>query len=576
MSIQKNTIPPLPPELHDFRAFLWLVWKFLGLPEPTPVQYDIAHFLQYGPKRKLIKGFRGVGKSWITSAYVAWRLRMNPQLNFLVVSASKSRSDDFSTFTLRLIKEMPILQCLIPRPDQRESKIAFDVAPAMADHAPSVKSVGIFGQLTGTRADEIIADDVEVPNNTQTQQAREKLGETVKEFESILKPGGSITYLGTPQSIESLYNLLPDRGYTSRVWTARYPDEKSISEFYGEQLSPMLLELVEKDPSLVGKTTDPKRFSDDDLLEREISYGRSGFQLQFMLDTSLSDADKYPLKLSDLVIMSVPADKAPEKIIWASSPDLILQNLPCVGLNGDRYYRPMWIDKDHWASYTGSVMAIDPSGKGSDETGYAIVKMLHGYLFVPEAGGIKGGYEPETLTKLAEIAKRNNVNQIIIEENFGGGMFSELLTPYLKKIHPCAVENKRHSKQKELRIIDTLEPVMNQHRLIVDPKVIEKDIETSKVYGIEHQLKYQLMYQLSHITKDRGSLSHDDRADVLAMAVAYWEDQMAQDAAEQSKKRREEELQEEFAVFKGRKRQGFLGLVTGHNVNKNLMTRRWI
>lgn len=575
MSIQKNTIPPLPPELHDFRAFLWLVWKFLGLPEPTPVQYDIAHFLQYGPKRKLIKGFRGVGKSWITSAYVAWRLRMNPQLNFLVVSASKSRSDDFSTFTLRLIKEMPILQCLIPRPDQRESKIAFDVAPAMADHAPSVKSVGIFGQLTGTRADEIIADDVEVPNNTQTQQAREKLGETVKEFESILKPGGSITYLGTPQSVESLYNLLPDRGYTARVWTARYPDEKSISEFYGEQLSPMLLELVEKDPSLVGKTTDPKRFSDCDLLEREVSYGRSGFQLQFMLDTSLSDADKYPLKLSDLVIMSVPADKAPEKIIWASSPDLILQNLPCVGLNGDRYYRPMWIDKDHWASYTGSVMAIDPSGKGSDETGYAIVKMLHGYLFVPEAGGIKGGYEPETLTKLAEIAKRNNVNQIIIEENFGGGMFSELLTPYLKKIHPCAVENKRHSKQKELRIIDTLEPVMNSHRLIVDPRVIEKDIETSKVYGIEQQLKYQLMYQLSHLTKDRGSLSHDDRADVLAMAVAYWEDQMAQDAAEQSKKKREEELHEEFAVFKGRKRQGFLGLVTGHNVN-NLMTRRWI
>lgn len=578
-SILANTsqIPPLPDKLKDFRAFLWLVWKHLNLPEPTPIQYDITTFLQYGPKRKIIEGFRGVGKSWITSAYVCWKLRMDPQLNFLVVSASKSRSDDFSTFTLRLIKEMSVLQCLVPRADQRESKIAFDVAPALADHAPSVKSVGIFGQLTGTRADEIIADDVEVPNNTQTQQAREKLGETVKEFESILKPGGSITYLGTPQSIESLYNVLPERGYSVRIWPVRYPDIKDQKNLavYGERIAPFLLEHVEKTPSLIGKPTDPKRFSDIDLLEREASYGKSGFQLQFMLDTSLSDADRYPLKLSDLVVMSVPPDKAPEKIVWASSPELVIQQLPCVGLNGDRYFRPMWFDKDHWSEYTGSVLAIDPSGKGKDETGYAVVKMLHGYLFVPDAGGIRGGYEPATLQKLADIAKKHKVNYIIIEENFGGGMFSELLAPYLKKTYPCAYENIRHSRQKEQRIIDTLEPVMNQHRLIVDPKVIERDIETTKCYGIEQQLKYQMMYQMSHITRDKGCLSHDDRLDVLAMAVAYWEDQMAQDADAKQREKRTKELHEEMAVFLGRGRKGFLGMAVGKQDGK-MMTRRWI
>ena len=569
---------PLPPKLRDFRAFLWMVWKHLSLPDPTPIQYDIADFLQSGPKRKIIMGFRGVGKSWITSAYVLHQLRLDPQKNFLVVSASKSRSDDFSTFTLKLIKEMPILKPLIPEADQRESKIAFDVCPALADHAPSVKSVGIYGQLTGTRADEIIADDVEVPNNTQTQQAREKLGETIKEFESILKPGGKITYLGTPQSIESLYNVLPERGYATRIWPVRYPDLSKSNNVYGEKLSPMIVEAVEKNPSLVGKTTDPLRFSDMDLLEREASYGKSGFQLQFMLDTTLSDADRYPLKLGDMIIMSCPPDRAPEKIVWASSPDLVIQGLPCVGLNGDRYYRPMWFDKEHWSEYTGSVMAVDPSGRGKDETGYAVVKMLHGYLFVPEAGGLQGGYDEKTLTELTEIAKRNKVNHIIVEKNFGDGMFTELWKPYLKKMeYPCAIEEVHQNKQKELRIIDTLEPVLSQHRLIVDPKVVERDIETTKKYPLERQLRYQLMYQLSHITRDRGSLGNDDRVDVLSMAVKYWTDQVAQDADEQSRRKRDMEMDAELRRFKnGKTRDGFYGLLTGYADLARSSKYKWV
>ena len=83
--------------LSDFRKFLFVIWKHLNLPDPTPVQYDKAYNLQHSDKRMIIQAFRGVGKSWITSAYVVWLLYMNPQLNILVVSASKSRSDDFAT-----------------------------------------------------------------------------------------------------------------------------------------------------------------------------------------------------------------------------------------------------------------------------------------------------------------------------------------------------------------------------------------------------------------------------------------------------------------------------------------------
>ena len=205
-------IPIANDPLSDFRKFLFVIWKHLHLPDPTPVQYDIAYNLQHGDKRMIIEAFRGVGKSWVTSAYVVWLLYMNPQLNILVVSASKTRADDFTTFTLRLINEMPILQHLIPHSDQRQSKISFDVGPANASHAPSVKSVGISGQLAGSRADVIVADDIEVPNNSMTQGMRDKLSEAVKEFDAILKPDGRIIYLGTPQNQESLYNKLPDRG----------------------------------------------------------------------------------------------------------------------------------------------------------------------------------------------------------------------------------------------------------------------------------------------------------------------------------------------------------------------------
>jgi hypothetical protein len=534
---------------EDFRYFLIMVWRHLMLPDPTWVQMDIAHYLNNGPRRKIIEAFRGVGKSWITSAYVCWRLLRNPQVKIMVVSASKERADQFSTFTLRMIGEMPILQHLYPRADQRQSKIAFDVAPSYADHSPSVKSVGIFGQLTGSRADEIIADDVEVPNNAETQSMRDKLAERVKEFDAVLKPNGKITYLGTPQTEESLYNELPNRGYDCRIWPARLPELAALKTSYGDRLAPKIVEKLEagkpRDP------VDPTRFDDLDLTERELSYGRSGFALQFMLDTRLSDQDRYPLKLSELIVTALNVDTAPERLIWSSDPQYRLQDIQCVGLNGDRYHRPAAVIGD-WVKYEGSVIAIDPAGRGKDETTYAVIKMLNGYLYCTEAGGLQGGYDDAVMTELASVAKRNKCNLGVIESNFGDGMFTRLFVPFLSKVgHPMSVEEVRSNKQKELRIIDTLEPVMNQHKLVICSSVIKKDMDSVKHYPPEQALKRQLMYQISRITKDRGALAYDDRIDALAMAVAYWVEQMGQDENAKMQQRKEYILDAELALWNG-------------------------
>jgi hypothetical protein len=509
------------PALSDFRVFMFLVWKHLGLPEPTPVQYDIAYYLQNGPRRSVIEAFRGVGKSWITSAFVCWLILNNPQLKILVVSASKERADAFSTFVKRLINEIPMLQHLKPQDGQRDSVIAFDVGPATPDHSPSVKSVGITGQITGSRADILIADDVEVPNNSSTQMMRDKLSEAVKEFDAILKPGGRILYLGTPQTEMSLYNQLPERGYEVRIWPALYPELQQVIKYQGK-LAPMITKALEADSQNAGMPTDPRRFDEADLMERKSSYGKAGFALQFQLDTSLSDADRYPLKVSDLVIQNLNPTMGHLKVAWAAAPELCINDLPNVALTGDRFYRPMW-HADDMSEYTGSVMSIDPSGRGKDETGYACVKALAGNLFLTEAGGITGGYEVDTLEALAYAAKRNQVKYIVIEANFGDGMFTQLLKPVLSRIYPCTVEEVKHSTQKEARIIDTLEPVMSSHRLIVDQRVIQKDFDSAK------DVKYSLFYQLTRITRERGALVHDDRLDALAIAVNYWVESMARD-----------------------------------------------
>ena len=538
----------IPPPLRDFRNFLYLVWKHLNLPDPTELQYDIADYMQHGPKRSTIMAFRGVGKSWICSAYVVHQLLLDPTKNVLVVSASKNRADDFSTFTLKIIHDIPILKQLKPTENQRFSKIAFDVGPAPASHAPSVKSLGISSQLTGSRADIIVADDVEVPNNSATQGMRDKLDEQVKEFEAILKPLDSsrVLFLGTPQCEDSIYNKLRERGYNARIWPSEYPDESEVISNYGGDLAPLIADNI--DETTTSTTTEPLRFTDMDLEERKMSYGRTGYALQFMLNPKLSDADRYPLKINDLIIMDVDVDTAPEKVLWSSDQDQADRTLPNVGLSGDRYKRPAKTIGDN-VPYTGSVLSIDPSGRGKDETGYAVVKMLNGQLFVPDAGGIRGGYDEVTLKRLVSIAKDNKVNKVVIESNFGDGMFMELIKPLFRTTYPITIEEVRHNKQKELRIVDVMEPVLNSHRLIVDPSVINNDYKSALSYPIEQQTRYMLMYQLSRITRDKGSLVHDDRLDALSIAIGYWVQQMAADVNQNMIDRKQELLDQELTNF---------------------------
>ena len=544
MPRKRRTAPPrevsvLDSLQADFKLFLQALWQQLDLPSPTRAQYAIADYLQHGPKRLQIQAFRGVGKSWITGAFVLWTLFNNPEKKIMIISASKERADNMSIFLQKLIIETPWLSHLRPRSDDaRWSRISFDVN-CSPHQAPSVKSVGITGQLTGSRADLMILDDIEVPGNSMTELMREKLLQLCTEAESILTPKNDsrIMYLGTPQTTFTVYRKLAERNYRPFVWPARVP--RSLANYEG-LLAPQLQSDIDNGAQ-AWDVTDPDRFGDDDLVEREAAMGRSNFLLQFMLDTTLSDAEKFPLKMADLIVTSVNPTTAPDGLIWCSDPNNTLKDLPTVGLPGDYFYSPMQFQGE-WGPYQETICSVDPSGRGTDETAAAYISQRNGILYLHEMRAYRDGYSDNTLLDILKGCRKFGVTKLVIETNFGDGMITELFRKHLKEVKVnLDIEEVRANVRKEDRIIDALEPILNQHRLVVDRSVIEWDYSSNKHLPPEERLLYMLFYQMSRMCKEKGAVKHDDRLDCLSQGVKYFTDCLALSAQEEmvSRKRRE-------------------------------------
>ncbi len=513
-----------------FRNYLAELWQHLNLPQPTIVQCEIADYLQYGPNKLMIEAFRGVGKSYIAAAWITHNWLVNAQLRQFMASATQDYANEMAGFVRQLVDTFELIEYMRPSLKQRQSVLSWDIGPALPEKSPSLKAAGIMGQLTGSRADRILIDDPEIPKNSFTAQLRMKLGNQIKELgAAILKPlpDARVVYLGTPQSEQSIYKLLEARGYEIKVWPSEISKKIYI---HGSKLGPTPARLVlEKAP--MGTPCDPQRFNAEELRRRRAEYGESAYALQFLLDTSPADAERHPLKLRNLIVADLDLRMANAKYVWgmeANNRSTAITDVQVASLDGDsNLYRPSW-RSDEMTEYTGRVMFIDPSGQGKDETAYAVVFHLFGQLFLMKVGGFVDGFSPDTLEALADVAAEYKVNHVISEKNFGGGMFNELLKPVLARKHPCAVEEVHHTGQKELRIIDTLRPIIDQHRLIVSQQVLIDDAVLSNEQDSKN-LDFSLFYQYTRLTKDRGCLPHEDRLDAVAGAVQYWVESMARD-----------------------------------------------
>lgn len=536
-------------------ASLVLEKTIVGQPKLNRTQKDILAFLLFGGKFLGIQASRGMTKTVMAAIFCCFCLIHMPDYRIIVFSQNGKRAKEIAGWVVKIFQTLEILEVMLPDTyaGDRSSVESFDIHWLFrgADKSPSVTCYSIESGAQGARADLILADDIESLQNSRTTQGREWLLEQSLEFESI-NQYGRIIYLGTPQSVESIYNTLPGRGYIMRIWPGRYPTKEQM-EFYGDRLAPMFRKDIESNPELqtgggidgkLGKPTTPEMYDEPTLQDKELKQGIAKFMLQFMVNTGMADRDRYKLKLENLTVINFNSEQAPVMPVWNSDVRSIWQNAPRFGTRPqDKFYFAM-NQTYETRKFDLTVMFIDPSGGGAksqDEMGFAITKLLGTYVYLYKVGGVQGGYREDELLKLVVAAKQAKVDIVYVEKNFGNGAHFAMLKPLFEKHYPeCRLEEINSTGQKELRIIDTLEPLLGQHRLIVSQQVVMEDYQLIQHYPAEVKMTYSLFYQMGHITSDRNSLRHDDRLDALAGAVAQIIQYIDYDQARAEKERTDE------------------------------------
>jgi hypothetical protein len=524
----------------------------------TEIQADIADYMEHGPEDIMVQAQRSQAKTTIAACFCVWALIQRPALRVLILSAAGGQASDISTLIVRLIMFMDVLECL--RPDRqsgdRASTEAFDVHHSLkgVDKSPSVKCMGITANLQGNRADLLLADDIESAKNSMTPVQRAQLEHLTKDFTSIVQKG-RIIWLGTPQTGDSIYNGLPARGVAVRIWPGRYPSVEQL-EHYGDYLAPLLKRRMEIDPSLQkgggvlfdqGKPIDPQLLNEDQLQKKERDQGTPYFQLQHMLNTQLLDKMRFPLKPELLVVLRGVDDVYPISVVRGMDST---HRIP-FKVAGFAFHLTVPHETSRETGRLQHVTAyIDPAagGANADETAYAIGGMLNSKIMVIAAGGLPGGYEEFKLNDLADRLVKQRVTRVIIEKNMGYGAFAVVFTPILQKaakaagMPPIQVDEDLVSGQKEVRIINTLAPVMGRGSLIISPDVVEQDELDCMRYEPKLRQSYSLFHQLAKISSARGALIHDDRVDALEGLVRAFQASLALDQTKAVEKANERAL----------------------------------
>ena len=542
----------------DFRAFAEVGMMYLGF-ELSSIQADIAEFMQKGRAKRMVQAQRGQAKSTLAALYCIWLLIQDPTTNVLIVSGGEKQAADIALLIIRMINNWSILCWL--RPDvskgDRTSISAFDVHYSLKgiDKTASVSCVGITANLQGMRADFILADDVETQRNSMTQTEREKLQLLIKEFAAICITG-EIMYLGTPQTKDSIYRLLPSRGYDVRVWCGRYPTNEELERYgAGVTIAPMIMQALILNPELQtgggiegtrGLPTDDGHINESVLQEKELEYGEEGFSLQYMLDTTLSDALRTKIKLSDMIVLAVDNNSVPEKLHWSGdSTKLVKDGKPNV--KDVRMYYGAGVS-DKFIPFERKVMTLDPSGAGGDELSFAAGGATNSYIYLLSVGGYVGGTTKPNIEAVIEKMISLDISVLDIEKNMGHGTVAALFVERLASLRNLATLSDEYlsgwctrlglsfrelelrlslmgiteyyvTGQKEKRIIDTISPITRRHKLVVAVQAIEDDWLYCQKHTPEKRLQFSAFQQMANITYDRNSLIHDDRADCVQRLV---------------------------------------------------------
>ncbi|HDN2532459.1 TPA: phage terminase large subunit, partial [Enterobacter hormaechei] len=193
----------------SFLAF-FLMWAERMNWDVPDCHYQACHWLEHRGNLAVLRCFRGFGKSTILAVYNAWRYYCDRQYRILHQSESDGTAYKTSRDTQNVLRNHPLTKGMLP--DGQGTVEQWWVNGALDLRNGSMYAKGILSNVTSARANECQNDDVEVPRNIQTPEAREKLRYRLGEQTHILIPGGRKLYIGTPHTHDSLYDEVESMG----------------------------------------------------------------------------------------------------------------------------------------------------------------------------------------------------------------------------------------------------------------------------------------------------------------------------------------------------------------------------
>lgn len=417
----------------NFKLFIAL-WNKIQNQTTPQIHFQMADWLESSwtqeQTRLLLQAFRSSGKSTITGLYAAWRLFQHPDLRILVLAAETTLARKMVRNVKRIIERHPCTAHLKPDKLDQWGNERFTVNRSKELRDPSMLAYGISSNMTGSRADIIICDDVEVPNTCDTAGKRETLRDRLSENDFVLVPGGTMLYVGTPHSWYTIYTDTPRQ---------EIGEDDIFLNGYNRLTIPLLNEKNE--------CVWPERYTKSDIKRMRKAAGPNKFASQMLLKpVNIADGHLDPAALqfySDDLIMS---DEL--KGLYLNGKRLVSSSAwwdPAFGRQGgDR-----------------SVLAVI----FTDEKGEYYLHHL-AYITVPQ-----NSPEDEATNQckqIINIARRLYLPSITLEINGLGRFLPNILRRELNSARvPCAVRETSSTKPKDLRILESFDAVMAARALHV-------------------------------------------------------------------------------------------------------------
>lgn len=478
-------------------AFLMMWNDFIGRETPD-CHLLIANWLDKPSPVKVLLCHRGIGKSSTLAPYNACRFYNDVNYQILHQSESDPSARKISRATQSILRRHPLTKDLLPSGKMDVERWNISDINFLSDPLHSnMLAKGIMSNVTGSRADEVQNDDVEVPRNITTQELREKLRERLDEQTHILKPGGTKLFVGTPHTYESIYTELIAQG--AEVLTIRlFAKEKRFTKVIADTLY-----YVGFAPEAVfigiHKSTE--------LLEENVHYHVKNGYIVFASD--------YDGIIDCYADVSWPERFTPQDILtrrretrtinaWDSQYQLHAKPINESRLDPDRIrvydVEPKILDANGVvtmmlgnARIVGASAVWDPSAGKVKSDASAFTLLLtdeKGHLYWHVCKGLTGDIATfgtndsiigGQVVQICDLVEKYNIPSVVIETNGIGGFAPPLLRQALKSRGlRCGVIENHETRNKQIRILEALEAPLQSRFLWAHISIADED--TSPVF----------------------------------------------------------------------------------------------